>query len=161
MSDPNYEHEFMPNRKGTCKRIVSAAHCGEREDFPAHVRWVERHPEPEVCEGTMPVTAPSAEPVTDPYSCTDEAGGSKAPRPGHGPWVVNEDRILDAEGQLVTIVSGEGGLAQDCVNAAKIVESVNASLVDHALTPTIEGRRPTGGGQESCQHKPKGFSYLR
>jgi len=47
MTDPNYEHEFFPNRKGTCQRIVSAAHCGLPEDAPAHVRWEERHP---VCE---------------------------------------------------------------------------------------------------------------
>ncbi len=50
MTNPSYEHKFWPNHKGTCQRIVSGGHCGEREDFPAHVRWKERHPPPEVCE---------------------------------------------------------------------------------------------------------------
>ena len=44
MTDPNYEHEFWPNRKGTCQRVVSGGHCHLPEDAPVHVRWEERHP---------------------------------------------------------------------------------------------------------------------
>jgi hypothetical protein len=50
MTNPNYEHEFFPNRKGTCQRVVSGRHCGERENFPPHTLWTQRHPEPEICE---------------------------------------------------------------------------------------------------------------
>ena len=43
MSDPRYEHEFLPNRKGRCKQIIGFEHCGEDENFPPHIRWAERH----------------------------------------------------------------------------------------------------------------------
>lgn len=49
MSDPNYMHEFLPNRKGLCKQITTLGHCGKPEDAPVHVRWKEK--EKEVTEG--------------------------------------------------------------------------------------------------------------
>lgn len=48
--DPNYEHEFDPNTKGRCKRILKFQHCGEREDFPPHTRYNERHPACPECD---------------------------------------------------------------------------------------------------------------
>ena len=39
MSDPNYMHEFWPNRKGLCKQIVGDRHCGKPEDFIVHNRY--------------------------------------------------------------------------------------------------------------------------
>ena len=45
MSDPNYEHPFIPNRKGLCKFVLKDHHCGEPEDDIRHLRWAERHGE--------------------------------------------------------------------------------------------------------------------
>lgn len=39
MSDPNYAHEFSPNRNGLCKDIVSGKHCHLPEDAVVHLRW--------------------------------------------------------------------------------------------------------------------------
>ena len=38
MSDPNYAHQFLPNRGGLCKLIVSGSHCGLSEDVAVHRR---------------------------------------------------------------------------------------------------------------------------
>lgn len=40
--DPRYMHEFNPNRKGRCKRIVGSEHCGLTETAKVHVRYQER-----------------------------------------------------------------------------------------------------------------------
>lgn len=53
MSDPNYEHPFMPNRKGLCKFVLKDRHCGEPEDDIRHLRWAERRSvvaEPTACD---------------------------------------------------------------------------------------------------------------
>lgn len=42
MSDPNFAHEFSPNRNGLCKTIVSGCHCHKNENDIVHVRW-EQH----------------------------------------------------------------------------------------------------------------------
>jgi hypothetical protein len=43
MSDPNYEHEFKPNRKGFCKRVLKYEQCGKQKDDIMHLRWEEKH----------------------------------------------------------------------------------------------------------------------
>ena len=42
MSDPRWAHEFIPNARGKCKRIVGVVMCHELEDSPVHVRYRER-----------------------------------------------------------------------------------------------------------------------
>lgn len=49
MSDPNYEHEFMPNRKGLCKQVFRDGHCCKPEDDIVHVRWANRHTDADIC----------------------------------------------------------------------------------------------------------------
>lgn len=39
MTDPNYMHEFWPNRKGTCQLVVSGKHCGLSETAQVHARF--------------------------------------------------------------------------------------------------------------------------
>jgi hypothetical protein len=41
MADPRHMHEFIPNRKGRCKRIVGSEHCGLPECAIAHARYRE------------------------------------------------------------------------------------------------------------------------
>lgn len=38
MSDPRHSHDFEPNRRGLCKQIVGAEHCGQPEDSLVHNR---------------------------------------------------------------------------------------------------------------------------
>lgn len=37
--DPNYLHEFNPNRHGYCKSIISGRHCGLGDIADVHVRY--------------------------------------------------------------------------------------------------------------------------
>jgi len=46
MSDPNYAHEFEPNKRGVCKRIVGGGHCGLPEDHKVHKRFSFAEPKP-------------------------------------------------------------------------------------------------------------------
>lgn len=44
MTDPNYAHEFNPNRQGLCKEIIGGrklgySHCGDPKEALVHVRW--------------------------------------------------------------------------------------------------------------------------
>ena len=41
MSDRNYMHEFLPNRRGVCKQYLSNGLCHEPEDAIVHKRWEE------------------------------------------------------------------------------------------------------------------------
>jgi hypothetical protein len=43
MGDPNYMHEFWPNRKGKCQALVSGSYCGLTEDALVHQRCKEKH----------------------------------------------------------------------------------------------------------------------
>ncbi len=45
MSDPNYMHEFWPNRKGTCQEMVTPGprNCGLTEDAPVHQRYKDKY----------------------------------------------------------------------------------------------------------------------
>jgi hypothetical protein len=47
MSDPRYMHEFWPNKKGLCKRIVGCQMCHEPEDAEVHQRFVRKQKEDE------------------------------------------------------------------------------------------------------------------
>ena len=48
MSTIGQPHEFLPNRKGTCKQIVGAVICGLPEDARARVLWASKHPQEEL-----------------------------------------------------------------------------------------------------------------
>jgi len=47
VSDPNYSHEFVPNKKGLCKQIVSGSLCHQGEQALVHTRWALAHKEEE------------------------------------------------------------------------------------------------------------------
>lgn len=40
MSDPNYAHEFVPNREGRCRVIIGSRICAEPESAAVHQRAV-------------------------------------------------------------------------------------------------------------------------
>jgi hypothetical protein len=42
VSDPNYMHEFSPNRNDKCKSIVSGRICGMPVEYEAHTRYAEK-----------------------------------------------------------------------------------------------------------------------
>jgi hypothetical protein len=43
--DPNYAHEFNPNRQGFCKSIIRGRICGLPEEWTAHIRFAEKEKE--------------------------------------------------------------------------------------------------------------------